>query len=169
MYSSVYSCVNMYCSDYIMNDLDGTFNSLVAAINVVPTTALNDMCSQLLSCENHDAMLLLTSQDPSGFISSINAASLGPLLPMGSRLNIHHDSPTCHLHLHTINHTCLLHPHIYSRPRSTTCLKHSRRSFIISCRRLVLTRLPRCPTFHRRCAQLHHLSGPPKRGRPRPN
>uniref|UniRef100_A0ACD5WFK3 Uncharacterized protein n=1 Tax=Avena sativa TaxID=4498 RepID=A0ACD5WFK3_AVESA len=35
--------------DYILNGLDGNFNSLVAAINAVLTTSLSDMCSQLLS------------------------------------------------------------------------------------------------------------------------
>ncbi|KAM0877932.1 hypothetical protein ACQ4PT_035216 [Festuca glaucescens] len=35
--------------DYILNGLDGNFNALVAAINDVPSTSLNDMCSQLLS------------------------------------------------------------------------------------------------------------------------
>ncbi|KAK1620266.1 hypothetical protein QYE76_025783 [Lolium multiflorum] len=39
--------------DYILNGLDGSFNSLVAAINAVPSTSLNDMCSQLLSYEPH--------------------------------------------------------------------------------------------------------------------
>jgi hypothetical protein len=44
--------------DYILNGLDGNFNTLVGAINDVPSTSLNDMCSQLLSCETRDNMLL---------------------------------------------------------------------------------------------------------------
>jgi hypothetical protein len=64
--------------DYILNGLDGTFNSLVAAVNVVPSTTLNDMCSQLLSCENRDAMLQSTDQATWGFTSSVNAASRRP-------------------------------------------------------------------------------------------
>jgi hypothetical protein len=44
--------------DYILNGLDGNFNTLVGAINDVPSTSLNDMCFQLLSCETRDNMLL---------------------------------------------------------------------------------------------------------------
>jgi hypothetical protein len=64
--------------DYILNDLDGSFNSLVAAINDVPSTSLNDTCTQLLSCETRDAMLQSTGQAPGSFTSSINAASRRP-------------------------------------------------------------------------------------------
>jgi hypothetical protein len=61
--------------DYIINGLDGNFNALVASINVVPSTSLNDICSQLLSYETRDKMLLSTRKSPgSSFMSSINAA-----------------------------------------------------------------------------------------------
>jgi hypothetical protein len=43
--------------DYILNGLYGSFNPVIAAINVVPYTTLIDMCSQLLSCDNRDNML----------------------------------------------------------------------------------------------------------------
>ncbi|KAK1616455.1 hypothetical protein QYE76_021972 [Lolium multiflorum] len=61
--------------DYIMNGLDGSFNSLVAAINAVPSTTLNDMCSQILSCENRDQMLQTSGQVQGSFTSSVNVAA----------------------------------------------------------------------------------------------
>jgi hypothetical protein len=64
--------------DYIMNGLDGSYNVFVAALKVVPSTSLNDMCSQLLSYENHDAMLSTTGQASESFMSSVNAASRVP-------------------------------------------------------------------------------------------
>ncbi|KAK1697320.1 hypothetical protein QYE76_014017 [Lolium multiflorum] len=51
--------------DYILNGLDGNFNALVAAINAVPSTSLNDMCSQLLSWAN------LYFTDPKAFFDEI--------------------------------------------------------------------------------------------------
>ncbi|KAK1699529.1 hypothetical protein QYE76_016226 [Lolium multiflorum] len=70
--------------DYILNGLDGTFNNLIASINTVPSTTLSDMFSQLLACENHDAMLLSTGETPASFTSSVNAASQRPLCIMGT-------------------------------------------------------------------------------------
>jgi hypothetical protein len=64
--------------DYIMNGLDGSYNGFVAALKVVPSTSLNDMCSQLLSYENRDAMLSTTGQTTSGFMSSVNAVPRVP-------------------------------------------------------------------------------------------
>ncbi|KAK1629044.1 hypothetical protein QYE76_003359 [Lolium multiflorum] len=65
--------------DYIMNGLDGSFNSLVAAINDVPSTSLNDMCSQILSCETHDQMLQTSGQAaPTSFMSSVNVVARQP-------------------------------------------------------------------------------------------
>jgi hypothetical protein len=60
----------------------------VAALKVFPSTTLNDMCSQLLSFENRDAMLS-NGQAPGSFTSSVNVASRhsnpifggGPTLP----------------------------------------------------------------------------------------
>jgi hypothetical protein len=64
--------------DYILNGLDGNFNSLVAAINAVPSTTLNDMCSQVLACEHRDNMLQSTGEAPGSFTSSVNAAPRRP-------------------------------------------------------------------------------------------
>jgi hypothetical protein len=64
--------------DYILNGLDANFNSLVAAINVVPSTTLNDMCSQVLACEHRDNMLQSTGEAPGSFTSSVNAAPRRP-------------------------------------------------------------------------------------------
>jgi hypothetical protein len=63
--------------DYIMNGLDGSYNGFVAALKVVPSTTLNDMCSQLLSYENCDAMLS-NSQAPGSFTSPVNVAARHP-------------------------------------------------------------------------------------------
>jgi hypothetical protein len=66
-------------TDYIMNGLDGSFNNLVAAINDVPSTSLNDMCSQILSCETRDQMLHTSGQAaPTSFMSSVNVVARQP-------------------------------------------------------------------------------------------
>jgi hypothetical protein len=65
--------------DYIMNGLDGSFNNLVAAINAVPSTSLNDMCSQILSCETRDQMLQTSGQAaPTSFMSLVNVVARQP-------------------------------------------------------------------------------------------
>jgi hypothetical protein len=64
--------------DYIMNGLDGSYNGFVAALKIVPSTTLNDMCSQLLSYENREAMLSTTGQASGSFMSSVNAAPRVP-------------------------------------------------------------------------------------------
>jgi hypothetical protein len=65
--------------DYIMNGLDGSFSNLVAAINDVPSTSLNDMCSQILSCETRDQMLHTSGQAaPTSFMSSVNVVARQP-------------------------------------------------------------------------------------------
>jgi hypothetical protein len=64
--------------DYIMNGLDGSYNVFVAALKVVPSTSLNDMCSQLLSYETRDTMLSTTGPASGSFMSSVNAASRVP-------------------------------------------------------------------------------------------
>ncbi|KAK1617180.1 hypothetical protein QYE76_022697 [Lolium multiflorum] len=69
--------------DYMLNGLDNSFNPLVAAINVVPSTSLSDMCSQLLAAENRDSMLQSTGQAPGSFTSSVNAATRFPSPPYG--------------------------------------------------------------------------------------
>jgi hypothetical protein len=58
--------------DYILNGRDDAFNSLVVAIRAFPTTIPHDICSQLLSHEDRDAMLLATGQACRSFMSSIN-------------------------------------------------------------------------------------------------
>ncbi|KAK1670537.1 hypothetical protein QYE76_058696 [Lolium multiflorum] len=63
--------------DYIMNGLDDSYNGFVAALKVVPSTTLNDMCSQLLSYENRDAMLS-NGQAPGSFTSSVNVVVRHP-------------------------------------------------------------------------------------------
>ncbi|KAK1682055.1 hypothetical protein QYE76_042903 [Lolium multiflorum] len=118
--------------DYILNGLDGNFNALVATINVVPSTSLNDMCSQLLSCETRDNMLLSTGQSSgSSFMSSVNAAPRRPSqpfgrgqtrpphspMPYGPPITHHHSLPTSHLfslsHLRPMPH--LLHTDLLVR------------------------------------------------------
>jgi hypothetical protein len=42
--------------DYILNGLGGDYNSLVASINDVPSTTLNDMCSQLKAFDMHQTL-----------------------------------------------------------------------------------------------------------------
>jgi hypothetical protein len=64
--------------DYILNGLDGSYNPLVASINAVPSTTLNDMCSQLLSYEYRENMLAASGQGTNTFTSSINAVPRRP-------------------------------------------------------------------------------------------
>ena len=63
--------------DYILNGLDGDFNPIVASINYVPSTTLQDMYSQLTSFEHRQRMLAESGQLVGSFTSSANAAFRG--------------------------------------------------------------------------------------------
>ncbi|KAK1686807.1 hypothetical protein QYE76_047655 [Lolium multiflorum] len=67
--------------DYILNGLDGSYTPLVTSINANPSTTLGDMCSQLLSYESRESMLVATGQNTGTFTSSINAAPRRPTFP----------------------------------------------------------------------------------------
>jgi hypothetical protein len=54
--------------DYILNGLDEDYNSLVASINVVPSTTLNEMCSQLKAFDMRQTMLTASGQHTSTFV-----------------------------------------------------------------------------------------------------
>jgi hypothetical protein len=86
--------------DYILNGLDESFNSLVAAINAVPSTSLNDMCSQLLSCEIRDNMLSILD-NPLGLLCpwSMPLLSVQNLLWGADRSGKHH--LPCHTCMYT--------------------------------------------------------------------
>jgi hypothetical protein len=60
---------------YILNGLDGEYNPLVASINAVPSTTLNDMCAQLQAFDYRQNMLSETGQNTQQFQSSVNEAS----------------------------------------------------------------------------------------------
>ena len=63
--------------DYILNGLDGDYNPVVASINSVPSTTLNDMCSQLTSFDHRQRMLAESGNIVGSFTSSEHAASRG--------------------------------------------------------------------------------------------
>ena len=61
--------------EYILNGLDGNYNSLVVSVNAVPSTSLNDLCSQLTAFEYRQKMLAESGQQTDMFSSSANPAS----------------------------------------------------------------------------------------------
>jgi hypothetical protein len=88
--------------DYILNGLDGTFNSLVVVIRVIPTITTHDMCSQLLSHEDRDAMLLSTGLVPGGFTSFVNVVPRHPFKLLGCT-----STPTTNTNLYASSTTAL--------------------------------------------------------------
>ena len=59
---------------YILNGLDGSYNSLVSSVNGNPGTTLDDLYSQLCAHDMRQDMLAESGRD-TGFISSANAAT----------------------------------------------------------------------------------------------
>ncbi|KAK1647074.1 hypothetical protein QYE76_064879 [Lolium multiflorum] len=68
---------------YILAGLDGDYTSLVSSINAVPTTTLNDMCSQLQAFDQRQIMLKENSTIPTAFETSANAAARRGPAPHG--------------------------------------------------------------------------------------
>ena len=53
--------------EYVLGGLDGEYNSVVASINVVPTTTLADVCAQLMAYDYRQQMLAESDQTVGGF------------------------------------------------------------------------------------------------------
>ncbi|XP_071685509.1 uncharacterized protein [Lolium perenne] len=61
--------------EYILNGLDGDYNSLVASVNANPNTTLSELCSQLSAYDYRQQMLSENGQGKGSFSSSANAAT----------------------------------------------------------------------------------------------
>jgi hypothetical protein len=64
---------------FILNGLDGSYNSLVSSVNANPSTRLDDLYDVMCSHEQRQAMLSETGQDTRDFHSSANVAHRGRL------------------------------------------------------------------------------------------
>ncbi|KAK1678516.1 hypothetical protein QYE76_039364 [Lolium multiflorum] len=66
---------------YILNGLDGDYNPLVASINAVPSTTLNDLCAQLLPIMPHVAPTTLVVRPPLHVV-----AMVAKVVAMGAKI-----------------------------------------------------------------------------------
>jgi hypothetical protein len=60
---------------HILNGLDGLYNALVTSVNAIPSTTLNDMCSQLQAYDYRQNMLAETGQNLESFQTLANNVS----------------------------------------------------------------------------------------------